>query len=532
MSSLRARLVLLGVLVALIAVLVTAFTVQQVTTSDIETSVRRDLDVELTIRDSLAFYGAETGSWSGVAAEVVMLSEVFDERIAIATIDGRILADSERERFDREVPLPEGGTLIDPSGALLAFEVPPDELATLESEAQAVEFCLDVLGVDASLETDATGLPVIDVPFELSDDDAEDFDECVIDFLGLGDTSFEGFDSDFDDGAAEPLLLFIGYAATSEAVSEAGTSPAFWFAVACILAAVAVVTVIWARRVAQPITALTEAAGQMATGDLDTRVNVTGADELVELGEAFNHMAASLQAEDQARRTLTTDVAHELRTPLANLRGYLKAIQDGVVEADEVTIASLHDEATSLQNLVADLQQLSLAEASRLEIRAEPTDMTALLDRLGAAHLATATAAEVSLQVESPRDGAGHAVLALVDPDRVRQVLTNLIANAINHTPAGGTVTLRAHLATEADAAGKRVLVEVADTGVGIAAEHLPRLFDRFYRPDSSRSRTTGGTGLGLAIAKELTDALGGDLSVASQVGHGSTFTLRLPGAT
>jgi signal transduction histidine kinase len=260
----------------------------------------------------------------------------------------------------------------------------------------------------------------------------------------------------------------------------------------------------------------------MEEGDLTQRVPVGSPDEIGELARAFNAMAESLGRTERLRRTLVTDVAHELRTPLTNVRGYLEALRDGVAEPTPALIASLHDEAVLLGRLVEDLQELTLAEAGQLHLdRAVWT----LDDLVGSAvELARPRALEkgVALRAEFPPD------LPAVDVDRTRigQVLRNLLGNAITHTDAGGEIVVSA-----ARGHGE-VEVRVHDTGAGIPPEHLPHVFERFYRADRSRARATGGAGIGLAIVKELVQAHGGRVGIDSAPGRGTTVTFTLPSAT
>jgi signal transduction histidine kinase len=257
----------------------------------------------------------------------------------------------------------------------------------------------------------------------------------------------------------------------------------------------------------------------MEKGDLSQRVEVHSQDEIGELARAFNAMADGLARLEELRRNMVTDVAHELRTPLSNIRGYLEALQDGVVEPKPEVIDSLHEEAMLLNRLVDDLRELTLAEAGQLKLERRPVAPADLVDRALEAARAQAEAKGIALQADLPED------LPLVDVDsqRIGQVLGNLLSNALTHTPPGGKVVVVARAKQLA------VEVSVSDTGEGIPLERLPYIFERFYRADRSRSRATGGTGLGLSIAKQLVEAHGGRISVASQVGQGTTFTFTLP---
>ncbi len=277
-------------------------------------------------------------------------------------------------------------------------------------------------------------------------------------------------------------------------------------------------TTLAGRHILAPITRLTRASRRMAEGHLDARVPVDRDDELGDLSGAFNSMASSLEGADQLRRRMTSDIAHELRTPLSNIRGYLEAAQDGVAPLTPALVDSLLEDALLLQTLVNDLQELTVAESGGLALQRDRTDLDDLLTSVVEAHRPRATAAGVELVVEP-----GAHVVAEVDGRRLRQVFTNLVENALRHTPAGGTITARSHRA------GDTVVCEVLDTGTGIAPEHLPHLFERFYRADESRNRATGGSGLGLAITRELVHAHDGQITVTSEVGRGTTFTVTLP---
>jgi two-component system sensor histidine kinase BaeS len=215
---------------------------------------------------------------------------------------------------------------------------------------------------------------------------------------------------------------------------------------------------------------------------------------------------------------MTTDIAHELRTPLSNIRGYLEAAQDGVAPLTPALVSSLLEDAMLLQGLVEDLQELSLAESGRLQLQRAPTDVDDLAISVASAHRARALQRGVGVNVD-----ARTGLLADLDARRMRQVITNLMENAIRHTDAGGEIALAVHR-TES---GMRI--SVRDTGTGIEPEHLPHIFDRFYRTDASRNRATGGSGLGLAITRELVAAHGGTIGASSVLGRGTTFVVDLP---
>jgi len=291
---------------------------------------------------------------------------------------------------------------------------------------------------------------------------------------------------------------------------------------AIIAGAVAILlTLAISDRIVNPIHKLTSAAQSMAQGDLSTRVDVGGKDEIGALARAFNTMAGSLARQEELRRNMVSDVAHELRTPLTNLRGYLEAVRDGLLRPDRELIDSLYEETMMLSRLVADLEVLAQAEAGHLHLERRPSTLSDIIPSVLSSMEWPAQDKGIQLLQEVPEDLPSLDI----DPDRIRQVLRNLVENAINHTPAGGMVRVRAWRE------GDQVAVAVEDTGEGIPPEHLPHVFERFYRVDSSRSRQTGGSGLGLAIAKQIAEAHGGSIRVESEVGHWSVFTLTLPAA-
>jgi len=214
-------------------------------------------------------------------------------------------------------------------------------------------------------------------------------------------------------------------------------------------------------------------------------------------------------------------VAHELRTPLTNIRGQLEALQDGLTAPDRRTIDSLHEDARLLERLVDDLQDLALAEAGQLALHPAPLSMREAALRSAAALEPRAKAGGIEIAVEVPDDS-----VVLADRDRVGQVLSNLIGNAITHTPAGGRIAISAQRRNGA------VETSVADTGTGIPAEHLRHVFDRFYRTDPSRARSSGGTGLGLAIVRQLIRAQNGEVAATSEPGRGTVISFSLPANT
>lgn len=301
----------------------------------------------------------------------------------------------------------------------------------------------------------------------------------------------------------------------------AGLTRRLLLALTVIVVGAAAATALVARRVLGPVRALRDAAGAMAEGRRDLRVPAEGDDELAALGRAFNSMADALGEQDRLKRDLTNDIAHELRTPLTDLRCHVEALQDGVVAPGPDTLAMLHAQIAHLQRLVDDLGELARAEARQLRLEPDAVPVADLAER--AIRQAAPRAAQLGVRVESAV--ADGSLLIWGDAARAQQVLSNLIDNALSHTPQGGAVTVAARRE------GDNTVIDVRDTGAGIPAEHLPHVFDRFYRADPSRSRATGGAGLGLAIARQVVEASGGRITVESEPGAGTTLTVRWPAA-
>lgn len=273
------------------------------------------------------------------------------------------------------------------------------------------------------------------------------------------------------------------------------------------------------RRMLGSIGSLTTAARRLGSGDLSSRVPVRGNDEVAELGRAFNNMADALESSESQRRSMVSDVAHELRTPLSNIQGHIEAMQDGLLQPDAATLDTVHQQTLYLNRLISDLSLLAQTEARELQLQLEPESITDITSRVADSFQPRAEAQSVRLDTEL---SAGLPLLNL-DRLRIEQVISNLIDNAIRHTPPGGTVTV---IASRHDD-GARVIV--ADTGAGIPADALSHVFDRLYRVDPSRDRATGGGGLGLTIARQLVEAHGGTVWVESEEGVGSRFGFDLP---
>ncbi len=306
----------------------------------------------------------------------------------------------------------------------------------------------------------------------------------------------------------------------TNAVFEAAMMQALLISGGAAIGVAVAVSLAASRRMALPIQNLLRASQRIAAGHYHERVPIAGSAELAALAQQFNVMAEALEHAERRRVALIGDVAHELRTPLATIEGYAEGALDGVVAADGATWALILDEVGRLRRMVADLQELSRAEAKQLPLHLAPVSPVALIERAVARLKSQFDDKGVTLTCTVP----ANLPLALADADRVTQVLINLLGNALQHTPAGGNVDIAAWMESE------NIWFRVCDTGAGIAAKHLPHLFERFYRVDKSRTRTTGGAGVGLTICKALVEAHGGCIWGESEgLGRGATFTFTLP---
>jgi signal transduction histidine kinase len=283
-------------------------------------------------------------------------------------------------------------------------------------------------------------------------------------------------------------------------------------------------------QITAPLRELKKVATAIASGDLTQRVNIHSNDEFGELGNTFNQMAENLSNAEDQRQHLMADVAHELRTPLAAIQGTLEGMQDGFLPLDNEQLTALHSEATLLNRLIGDLRLLSLAESGQLKLELqniEPGDLfQQIIERTKPQAIQKHISIKTDIQANLPEIS--------VDPDRITQIMNNLISNAMRYTAENGTITVQSHFNTDT----RFLETSVIDTGTGIDQENLPFVFNRFYRADKSRSRSSGGSGLGLAIVKQLVEAHGGKVTVESPVfqgknkqGFGTKFCFSLPKA-
>lgn len=574
----RARMFLLIGAVAVVAAGATAFlTVRQATqqVSDSAAVAQKDVD---TIVEKIALSGGLRTNWDNLGTTVDALATQTGQRIRVSTQDGKLLVDSDILHGGRARSISRQGSItIDPRPSVdLDRYRPADPVKTLMDEASNYQAsfsgaqCLSTQGIAVPEKPDDFGVPSVDwskvaaIPRKncglfpspafgyssgkIGQDVLFATKKCPSTPLQLPITTTvkAPTTATTDTPVAPVLAITLGPQAPDNACLEdvfrrlapiesppplslsigvGDESPvkaiALW---PSLIAAAGVAfiaffgTLLLSRRVLRPIGTLTGASRRLAAGDLTERVPVRGHDELSVLATSFNSMAESLQASKEQQRNMVADIAHELRTPLANIRGYLEALKDGVIKPETALFVSLYEEAVLQQRLIDDLQDLAQAESGTMIYHRTQLDVAELLNTCRTAHATAADGRGVGLEVYVYQRPAVDG-----DPDRLRQVLGNLITNALRATPTGGSIKLRA-LVDQDD-----VVIEVADTGRGIEPDDLAHVFDRFWRADSARSRSTGGSGLGLAIAREIVAAHGGSLTVASEVGHGTVCTIRLP---
>ena len=322
---------------------------------------------------------------------------------------------------------------------------------------------------------------------------------------------------------AQPLELelFSNYKA---AVTEALSLAAITAMIAAVLASFLI-----SRQVVGPVQRMMMASRRIANGEYSERLVVPGhvrsnqLDELDQLTLSFNQMADKLEKTEQMRLQLIGDVSHELRTPLAGIKGYMEGLMDGVLPGTQDTYMQIHSEADRLQRLVNDLQELSRVESGTYKLMLETVSLSGLI-RAVVNHMMPQFE-EKGIRVVEKLDASLPRVF--IDKDRITQVLINLIGNAIQYTPEGGSVVIGARLDNS------EVLITITDTGIGISSDHLPLIFNRFYRTDKSRTRASGGSGVGLTIAQALVKAHHGRIWAESAgEGNGTSFHFTLPASS
>ncbi|MFB7288310.1 sensor histidine kinase [Actinacidiphila glaucinigra] len=584
-SSLVVRLLALSVLVSVCSIAATAWLAVRTTTRAIRQEQGQAISDDARIYEALLGRAATHTGWEGVRPLVDRLARETGHRVVLTTQDRRPIADS--ADAGHRTPLPDrASATVDPlavdaalagspegdridSRAAGPFRLTRAERTRLTALAQRHVTCLRDIGIDATAVTAPGGRPRVTTPGYSGTRCAEDaldrptrtesralarldalVDTCLsrrgsgrvqlaLDLTWTPDWhNREPVDeglvvSCLDSARREQLapyvapaaLLFIGSPENAAAASPFDLSAPNRLRMAGVVAGVLLLTVVvtvgLGLQLVRPLRALTAAAQRVKAGDVSARVQVTGKDEIGRLAEVFNEMSQERAKLERLRTEMVGDIAHELRTPLSNIRGWLEAADDGVVPADRALVGSLLEEALLLQHIVDDLQDLAAADAGALRLHKVPCEVGELLRQVATAHGGRADHAGVALSVDVGADGIGSVV---ADPVRLRQAVSNLVSNAVRHTPPGGTVTVTGRREDDA------VVIAVADTGGGIRPEDLPRVFDRFWRAEKSRNRGTGGSGLGLAIVRNLAHAHGGSVTAESAYGEGSLFTLRLPG--
>ena len=278
------------------------------------------------------------------------------------------------------------------------------------------------------------------------------------------------------------------------------------------------VSYIFSKRITQPVKQMKHITQKFAAGDLNERVPESDIPELNQLSVSFNRMASSIGNVEDRRRELISDLTHELRTPLTVMRGYLEELAEGRIKGSPELYLRLVKETRRLERLIRDLQELSKAEAGYLSINPQPLNLYYLLSSLVERFADQLLEEGPSLELDCPK----NLPLVLADRDRTEQIMVNLLGNAIRYTEIGSITVKAAKL-------DRQVWISVIDTGIGIAEENLPFVFERFWRADPSRASHSGGTGIGLAIARRLVELQGGRIEVESELGKGSTFRFCLP---
>ena len=462
--SLRFRLLLAFALVILVVVGAIYLFVRQTTGGEIHRYGERSEQARIgRVAFEMHRYYREHGDWEGIQPYVEQWGNLYGKRIILTDSSGLVVADSQGELLGQQYHPDTPGISLPPS---------PDQ-------------------GDLSWQHNPSDGPGLSLP-----------------------PPWEGSSMGTFFISPEPSEFFPSPVSLSQTINRF----LLWGALLAIATAL-LITFFLSRRISEPVKALTLAAGKLGRGDLSQRVKSKDKGEVGELAQAFNAMAESLQRSEQLRRNMIADVAHELRTPLSNLRGYLEAIHDGVIKPEPEALRSVGEEAILLSRLVDDLQELSLAEAGELKLDCRKRDIVKLVKQTVAVRQSQAAAKGISLSTDLPK----KLPLVNIDSHRISQVLLNLIDNAIAHTASGGVVTVAARRLDNC------LEISVEDTGQGIPAGDLPNVFERFYRVDKSRARATGGAGLGLAIARYLVEAHNGKINVQSELGKGSRFTFTLP---
>ncbi|WP_305787171.1 sensor histidine kinase [Symbioplanes lichenis] len=561
--SLLTRLLAASLLIALCAIAATAWLSVQLTKRAVTHEQSRTLSADTDIYDALIEYAATHDSWDGAGSKITRLGELTRSRIALTTPGRTLIAGSSPDAADAvavsEVPtatvdplfLDPGiarvsGGRIDPR-AVGPYRLTGDERRALRQAAEDQIDCLSAYGIQAEVVDTPSGRPTVRqisagiqascparelaTPVASEREPLQDLSarmaECggpvkvTPQFTVAGETDGssqmcldEARRAQLQPYVAPPALLFVtGQAVPAPSVDlSPGNRLRIVATAAAVLVVACAVTVVAGLRLVRPLRVLTAAARRPV--ESQQAVPVTTRDEIGYLATAFNDLAERRQAVERQRQAMVNDIAHELRTPLTTIRTWLETARDGAVPVDAEVLDLLVEEAVLLHHVVDDLRDLAAAEAGNLRVHPSPTYVKDLLEQVLDAHRTAA----VTLALHASGDPE-----VTVDPVRLRQIVGNLVSNAVRHTPPGGSVTV------DLSVRESRLRIAVTDTGTGISAEDLPKVFDRFWRADTSRTRATGGSGLGLAIARQLARAHGGDVTALSTPGIGSTFTVDIP---
>ncbi|ARP74278.1 two-component sensor histidine kinase [Streptomyces pluripotens] len=588
-KSLLTRLLAASLLIAVCALSATAWLAVQTTSSVIRKQSGQALTDDVTVYRTLMDYAATHPRWDGVNRTVKELAVRTHRRIALRDLQspgGRLIADSSpgaagpnsAEALAVVDPLQTDPALIRDTSAdriypkaLGPFRLPPAERRQLVATAKKGVDCVrdrlqlpvavtlaDVPGGRPRIQISGSGdiqlkaslicqLYRLDAPTPTESAALAHLNQLITGCLQRQGLHTVKLGLDFtpappaEDGAlgtatqncidtsrreqlapyvAPAARVYVSESSGSAAVSRFDFSAANAARIAGVTALVLVVTTAVTAavglRMVRPLRALTDAV--RLPGQPYVPLPVAANDEIGRLTTAFNDLSAYRERMEEQRKAMVSDIAHELRTPLTTIRGWLEATQDGMLSAEDEVTASLLEETLLLQHIVDDLQVLAASDAGTLELHLEYVKAGTILEHAATVYGSHGQSAGVALEVCAEGD-----VWTFADPLRLRQIVGNLISNALRHTPAGGTVSLRSRRE------GNTVLIEVADTGSGISPDDLPRVFDRFWRAERSRSRQTGGSGLGLAIVRRLVEAHEGEVTVTSIPGTGTTFTLHLP---
>lgn len=573
--SLIMRLLATSILVAIAAITATAWFTATATTRAITQQRGRPITDDTLVYNTLIGFAATHRSWDGVSPTITQLSARTGHRVTLLTRKRQVIADS---ASGPSVRTAQPSAIVDPlrvnaggynttetaidARAVGPYRLPPAERRRLDGYARQTLECMKG-NINLRLTHTPSGRPVVTPnPDGFCGDKALSaptpteakalraltvlMDSCLGQKMPASITidpvftvgsagqplprglSLEKIQSCLQSArqiqltpyVAPPALLFITDAQSGTPVASISLNRSNVLRIAAgtglVLMVAVAVTVLVGTRLVRPLRRLTESVRRPV--EQQDRVPVVARDEIGYLTTAVNDLFDRREALETQRKALVSDLAHELRTPLTNIRGTIEAAQDGMTPTDAQLLEVLLEETGLLQRVVDDLRDLAAADTGTLQLYPEFVYVNDVLTQVVEAHRGTAESHRVRLSTEFTVDPQ-----LSVDPIRLRQIVGNLVANAIRHTDAGGFITVRTTATTE------DFVIEIADTGTGIEPADLDRIFDRFWRTDSSRSRTTGGSGLGLAIVRKLTEAHEGRVTATSRPGVGSTFAIALP---